>query len=177
MVSAANQPSRKAAGCKAFHASARRLADTAGNSAFVEAEVKVKAHRNLSTATDEADRRKIYGNCAADAAAVAAQALFAQPTREERHAWEASDKKLLAICKTLAATYAMWPRPARMKKQESEKSMPCKKDAPRAAPGTPHCWEWYGTRWRCNNCLAYVLSDRGKVRRAIERSALVWLQI
>ena len=67
-------------GCKAFHAPARRLADAAGNSFFIVAEVKVKAHRCISGATDEADRRMIYGNCAADAAAVAAQAFFVQPT-------------------------------------------------------------------------------------------------
>ena len=93
----------------------------------------------------------IYGNCAADAAAVAAQAFFVQPTREEIQDREASDNKLLAICKTLAATYALWPRPARTKKEKSEKGTPCKKDGPRAVAEQPHYWEWCGTRWRCYN--------------------------
>ena len=168
VVQAARSSQMQALHHSKIHAGARLLAIMSGNSGLVESDRWVKAHREVSAALDEADKRDILGNCAADRGAVDAQSLHWWPSGDFHKVIAHEHQQLFKIIKVLVSTVILWPShsQAANKEESASRATPPKR---RIQPAKrPHLWQFRGHAWYCSRCLSVARNSATKAHRAGE---------
>ena len=120
-----------------MHGGSRRAAEATQRNSWAT-DVKVKAHRKLENAKDDAERWEIRGNAAADTNAVAAQLMHPLLTAEQRARRQDDDNKLEQVCRVLGAVPRLWPRADRL---QSVRPLGTKGRRRRLETAVPHDWQ------------------------------------
>jgi len=164
VVDSANLPAWKACHHKRLHGGSRRAAEATQLNHWAT-DVKVKAHRKLESAKDDAERWEIRGNAAADTNAVAAQLMHPLLTAEQRARRQDDDNKLEQVCRVLGAVPRLWPKADRLQTLRPPGVKGRRKRPPAASP---HDWQFRGGAWVCATCFKQARTRQAIARREQE---------
>ncbi len=127
----------------------------------------VRAHRADNESVDDATRRDIRGNAAADKLAGEAVSLHPQPTHDQRVSLEYYMKRAPLIARALGTALAMFPAAEEARLRRIDKP----RDEDEAREKDQHFWSCNQGVWRCERCGTWTANDKPTARQYAEKCA------